>query len=68
MLLDALDKQVRSPQWKKDNGEFIPHPATWLNGKRWEDEVQTTASDPKVRKPDALEIAAVRRLMNENFD
>ena len=68
VLLDALDKQVRSPQWKKDNGEFIPHPATWLNGKRWEDEVQTTASDPKVRKPDALEISAVRRLMNENFD
>lgn len=64
VLLDALDKQVRSPQWTKDNGEFIPHPATWLNGKRWEDEGYQ-APGPKVRKPDALEIAAVRRLMAE---
>lgn len=64
VLLDALDKQVRSPQWTKDNGEFIPHPATWLNGKRWEDE-GFQAPSPKVRKPDALEIAAVRRLMAE---
>ena len=64
VLLDALDKQVRSPQWTKDNGEFIPHPATWLNGKRWEDEGYQ-APDPMVRKPDAWEIAAVRRLMAE---
>lgn len=26
--------------WVKDDGQFIPHPATWLNGKRWEDEVR----------------------------
>lgn len=64
VLLDALDKQVRSPQWKKDNGEFIPHPATWLNGKRWEDEV-SSVSAPTERRPDAEEIAAVRRLMAE---
>ena len=24
--------------WKKDNGKYIPHPTTYLNGKRWEDE------------------------------
>ena len=26
--------------WVKDGGQFIPHPATWLNGKRWEDELR----------------------------
>ncbi len=27
-------------QWMKDNGQrgFIPHPATYLNQRRWEDE------------------------------
>lgn len=40
-LLDKILKSVatslRSTDWQKDNGQFIPHPATWLNGKRWED-------------------------------
>lgn len=27
--------------WLKNNGQFIPFPATFLNGKRWEDEAQT---------------------------
>ncbi len=64
VLLDALEAQKRSAQWTKDNGEFIPHPATWLNGKRWEDEV-SSVSAPTERRPDAKEIEAVRRLMAE---
>ena len=38
-ILSAIEKQKKSAQWGKDNGQFIPHPATWLNGKRWEDEM-----------------------------
>ena len=64
VLLKALDRQKQSPQWTRDNGQFIPHPTTWLNGKRWEDEGYQ-APAKKERKPDALEIAAVRRLMAE---
>lgn len=37
----ALEVQKQSQQWRKDGGQFIPMPATWLNGRRWEDEVQT---------------------------
>jgi hypothetical protein len=37
-MLDALSWQSRQPKWTKDRGEFIPHPASWLNGRRWEDE------------------------------
>lgn len=40
-LLAAIESQKKSPQWTKDGGQFIPHPATWLNGKRWEDQVTT---------------------------
>lgn len=38
-MLSAIDLQGESESWKKDDGKFIPHPATWINGKRWEDEV-----------------------------
>ena len=37
-ILKGIEVQKRSNQWQKNNGEFIPYPATWLNGRRWEDE------------------------------
>jgi hypothetical protein len=44
LITQGLAKQCVSPGWTKDNGQFIPHPATWLNGKRWEDEVQAPSN------------------------
>lgn len=38
-ILTAIEQQKRSEQWAKDNGQFIPNPATWLNQGRWEDEL-----------------------------
>lgn len=38
-LVTAVRRQKCGSQWTKDNGQFIPHPATWLNQARWEDEV-----------------------------
>lgn len=35
-MINAILKQKRSEQWA--DPRFIPHPATWLNGRRWEDE------------------------------
>lgn len=37
-ILDALDVQRDSEQWAKEGGQFIPHPATWLNREGWLDE------------------------------
>lgn len=37
-MLEALGVQVRSPAWRKDGGQFIPYPASWLRAKGWEDE------------------------------
>ncbi len=45
-ILRAIAAQSRSPQWLKDGGQFIPHPATWLNGKRWEDETDAKTQAP----------------------
>ena len=38
-MLKAIEKQKASEQWTKDNGQYIPHPSTWLNQSRWEDEL-----------------------------
>lgn len=37
VLIDSVEKHKKSEQWK--DPKFIPHPATWLNGERWEDDV-----------------------------
>ncbi len=36
-MIAAIDHWRRSAQWQEDGGRYIPHPATWLNQRRWED-------------------------------
>lgn len=43
-IAEGLAAQVVCEAWVKDAGQFIPHPATWLNGKRWEDEVKVASN------------------------
>ena len=38
-VLEAVEMAKTSKDWKKSNGQFIPHPSTWLNQGRWADEV-----------------------------
>ena len=44
-LLQALEQQKTETQWQRENGRYIPHPVTWLNQGRWEDE-PTDATAP----------------------
>jgi hypothetical protein len=37
-VLKALGWQIKSDQWFKNKGEFIPNPATYINQGRWQDE------------------------------
>lgn len=41
-MLSALSAQSRSEQWRRDGGRFVPHPSTWLNEGRWQDEPERT--------------------------
>ena len=42
-MLDKIISAIRSwkdsEQWNKENGQYIPYPATWLNKRRWEDDL-----------------------------
>lgn len=40
LIAKGLAAQAASHDWLKDGGKFVPMPTTWLNGKRWEDEVK----------------------------
>jgi hypothetical protein len=45
-ILTAIKQQKKSDQWLKEDGQYIPNPATWLNQERWGDELnykETTA-------------------------
>ena len=44
-VLPALRRAMNSQQWTKDGGRFIPHPATWINQRRWEDGGIETSGD-----------------------
>ena len=44
-MLKAIEMQKESKQWEKDGGAFIPYPATWLNQRRWEDELPQVETD-----------------------
>jgi hypothetical protein len=44
-IMSAVHAQSASDQWTKDDGKFIPHPATWLNGQRWDDETEIKADE-----------------------
>ncbi len=50
-MLDAIEAQKQSEQWTRNGGQFIPHPATWLNQGRWQDETEPLpfADAPPVR-------------------
>ena len=62
-LLDAIEAQKKSPQWKKDNGMYIPHPAKWLDEKRWLDQtVMVTPNGAKGEFGEA-ELSAISELM-----
>jgi hypothetical protein len=43
LMLVAVTEQSKSFDWRKDAGRFIPHPATWLNQGRWQDEIAPSA-------------------------
>lgn len=47
-ILTALEWQKNTEQWQKENGQFVPMPATYLNQQRWLDENRLPDDDDAV--------------------
>jgi len=39
ILASVRDNVENNQQWRRDNGQYIPNPSTWLNQQRWLDEI-----------------------------
>lgn len=52
LIKKALLEQCKSTNWTKDNGQYIPNPATWLNQKRWEDEINNGTGGTDIKNSD----------------
>ena len=46
--MNALDAHLKFWRVAGTEKNYIPHPATWLNGKRWTDEVELPDMERKV--------------------
>ena len=44
-MVKALELAKNSNDWKKEDGQFIPYPATWLNRGQWKDELPLTEEE-----------------------
>lgn len=45
-IIEAVQRAREGPDWAKDGGQYVPYPASYLNGRRWEDE------PPQINPPD----------------
>lgn len=52
IILTKLDELKKAHEWTKEDGEYIPHPASWLNAAGWNDEVnqKETEMTPEERE------------------
>ena len=49
-LFKGLEAWKQSEQWTKEGGQYIPHASTFLNGRRWEDEVPSFTKDADIER------------------
>ena len=61
-MLKAVDAAKTTPQWNRDNGQYIPMAQTWLNQHRWEDEGVVESPTGNQKKINAL-AASFRKAM-----
>jgi len=61
-IFGVLDVHVS--QWRGVRPEFVPHATSWLNGRRWEDELDVVS--PVVRSRSAPGMGVLRHIMSYN--
>jgi hypothetical protein len=53
-ICQAVLAQRESEQWRKDGGQFIPHPAAWLHQGRWQDEAPDIVDETELARREFL--------------
>jgi DNA-binding PadR family transcriptional regulator len=66
-MIKAIEEQKNTEKWRKDNGQYIPNPSTWLNQGRWEDVPMGTnryGTADEIEAENLREIERMERLVN----
>ncbi|MDN3273361.1 hypothetical protein QWJ07_03840 [Frankia sp. RB7] len=61
--MSGLERWMKSPGWQKDNGQYIPHPSTFINQERWNDE---PPSAPSLSKSGEIKLRETTDAEREN--
>lgn len=40
-IIASIESAKRSESWREAGGKYIPYLSTWLNGERWEDQIES---------------------------
>ena len=67
LITKSVEAHIKSKEWKKEGGEYIPHPGTFIRAHGWEDEItpgHTTGS----KLADANIRAGIEFLEEENHE
>lgn len=65
---ECLTAWVMSKQWQKDNGQYIPYMVNWFDRGSWMIKPEPNKPSDGRRELDEDEIAAIHRMMNEDFE
>jgi len=68
-ILDAAVNQIKAmgTEWSRENYRYQPHASTWLNQKRWKDQIES-GKKPKLVKPKILCACGCRREANREIE
>ena len=66
----AVEKARQTEDWRKDKGQYIPYPSTWLNAKGWLDEYEVSVEtiNPKPTGKLARAVQAINEHHAEKDD
>lgn len=63
-IIAGVESYAATEQWRREGGRYIPNPATFLNKRRWEDEIQPATVGAALGCAPCDEDEAVRALQS----
>ncbi len=67
LILDNVRERVEKGEWRKDNQSFILHASTYLNQKRWEDEVLDQQTQKRTDPESIKSVSVMDKLVDRSW-
>jgi hypothetical protein len=67
LILDNVRERVEKGEWRKDNQSYILHASTYLNQKRWEDEVLDQKTQTRTNPESIKSVSVMDKLVDRSW-